>query len=82
MHARLAGLPGRPVPVWVNIGKNKATPNGAAVEDYRRCVQALGDVADAFVVSRITEDAGRALGTLPPGLDLDAIIERVRPTTP
>jgi putative acyl-CoA dehydrogenase len=43
---------------------------------------APSSVADAFVVSRVGEDGGRALGTLPPGLHLDEIIERARPTTP
>lgn len=51
MHVRLSALRERHAPVWVNIGKNKATPNEEAVEDYRRCVQALYDVADAFVVN-------------------------------
>ncbi|WP_221089363.1 quinone-dependent dihydroorotate dehydrogenase [Deinococcus aquaedulcis] len=51
LHGRLQGLRTRPAPVWVNIGKNKATPNEAAAQDYRRCVAALQDVADAFVVN-------------------------------
>jgi putative acyl-CoA dehydrogenase len=33
-------------------------------------------VADAFCVSRLTGESGRAFGTLPPGLDLDALIDR------
>jgi putative acyl-CoA dehydrogenase len=36
-------------------------------------------VADAFCASRLAGDAGRAFGTLPPGLDLAAVIERSRP---
>ncbi len=36
-------------------------------------------VADAFVASRLADDAGRAFGTLPTGLDLAAIVERARP---
>lgn len=51
LRARLAALPARPAPVWVNIGKNKATPNERAVEDYRACVRALYEVADGFVVN-------------------------------
>ncbi|HEU5084892.1 MAG TPA: isovaleryl-CoA dehydrogenase [Acidimicrobiales bacterium] len=35
-------------------------------------------VADAFVASRL-DDTGRALGTLPPGLDVAAIVDRARP---
>ncbi|MEU8386072.1 isovaleryl-CoA dehydrogenase [Streptosporangium sp. NPDC048865] len=33
-------------------------------------------VADAFCVSRLSGDAGRAPGTLPAGLDLDVLVER------
>ncbi|WP_414657167.1 quinone-dependent dihydroorotate dehydrogenase [Deinococcus sp. VB343] len=51
LHDRLAALRRRTAPVWVNIGKNKATPNEDAAEDYRKCVRALQDVADAFVIN-------------------------------
>lgn len=40
------------------------------------------EVADAFCASRLDGDGGRAFGTLPPGLDLAAIIERNRPEVP
>jgi putative acyl-CoA dehydrogenase len=36
-------------------------------------------VADASVTSRVDGDGGRAFGTLPPGLDLAAIVDRARP---
>ena len=36
-------------------------------------------VADAFCATRLAGDGGRAFGTLPPGTDLDAIIERAWP---
>jgi putative acyl-CoA dehydrogenase len=36
-------------------------------------------VADAFCVSRLGGDWGHAYGTLPPGLDLNTIIERATP---
>jgi len=36
-------------------------------------------VADAFCATRLDGDWGAAFGTLPPGLDLGAIIERARP---
>jgi putative acyl-CoA dehydrogenase len=35
-------------------------------------------VADAFCASRLDGQGGRAFGTLPPGLDLSAIIDRAR----
>lgn len=37
-------------------------------------------VADAFCASRLTGDYGLAFGTLPLGVDLEAIIERARPS--
>ena len=36
-------------------------------------------VADAFCASRLGGDRGAAFGTLPPGLDLAAIVERGTP---
>ena len=36
-------------------------------------------VADAFCAARLEHDQGLAFGTLPSGLDLDAILERARP---
>ncbi|MFF7177163.1 acyl-CoA dehydrogenase family protein [Streptomyces sp. NPDC008121] len=39
-------------------------------------------VADAFCASRLDSDWGIAFGTLPPGLDTAAIIERGTPRTP
>jgi len=36
-------------------------------------------VADAFCASRLDVDRGREYGTLPPGVDFDAIIDRARP---
>jgi len=36
-------------------------------------------VADAFCASRLGGDWGQAFGTLPPGVDTAAIIERARP---
>lgn len=49
--ARLSKLTVRPVPVAVNIGKNKETPNEAAAEDYQACVRTLYAHADLFVVN-------------------------------
>ncbi len=36
-------------------------------------------VADAFCASRLTDEHGRAFGTLPRGVDCKRIIERARP---
>jgi len=39
-------------------------------------------VAEAFLAARLAGDSGMAFGTLPPGIDGDAIIERHRPRLP
>jgi dihydroorotate dehydrogenase len=50
---RLAAIPpaARLGPVGVNIGKNKATPNERAVEDYLACIDRLHSFADYLVVN-------------------------------
>ncbi|TNE30103.1 MAG: quinone-dependent dihydroorotate dehydrogenase [Alphaproteobacteria bacterium] len=49
------GLRGRescPVPLGINIGKNKATEDfDAIVDDYKSCIRMLGGLADYFVVN-------------------------------
>jgi dihydroorotate dehydrogenase len=51
--ARLARLPpaARMGPVGVNVGKNKATPNEQAVDDYLACIDRLHPYADYVVVN-------------------------------
>src|SRR5688572_6810890 len=39
------------IPVGVNIGKNKDTPNESAADDYRRVVEALYPFASYFVIN-------------------------------
>lgn len=41
----------RHAPVWVNIGKNKDTPNHHAARDYVDGVRALAQLADGFVIN-------------------------------
>jgi dihydroorotate dehydrogenase len=50
---RLAAAPksARFGPVGVNIGKNKATPNDRAVDDYLACIDALHAQADYMVIN-------------------------------
>jgi putative acyl-CoA dehydrogenase len=42
---------------------------------------APGAVADAFCATRLAGDGGRAFGTLPPGVDGRAIVDRARPAS-
>ncbi|GMU62912.1 MAG: dihydroorotate dehydrogenase (quinone) [Myxococcaceae bacterium] len=51
LGARLRELAWRPGPVGVNLGKNKDTPNEAAVEDYVVGARALAPLADYVVVN-------------------------------
>lgn len=51
MAQRLSKLPRRRIPLAVNIGKNKLTPNENAADDYRACVQKLFPYGDFFVVN-------------------------------
>nr|WP_189643287.1 quinone-dependent dihydroorotate dehydrogenase [Deinococcus piscis] len=63
-------------PVWVNIGKNKVTPNEDAAADYRRCVAALYLVADAFVVN-VSSPNTPGLRALQAAGDLRALVAEV-----
>lgn len=76
LHARLSALPSSAVPVWVNIGRNKATPNEQATQDYLRCVRALQDVADAFVVN-VSSPNTPGLRALQAADDLKALVQAV-----
>ena len=40
-----------PIPVGVNVGKNKRTPEADALEDYRKGLSAFADLADYLVVN-------------------------------
>ena len=51
LAARLRGPRSRGLVLGVNIGKNKATPNEQAIDDYVECFEALHPVVDYFVVN-------------------------------
>ncbi|WP_272976689.1 quinone-dependent dihydroorotate dehydrogenase [Deinococcus geothermalis] len=76
LRARLAAHFARPVPVWVNIGKNKVTPNEEAVQDYREAVRVLQAVADAFVVN-VSSPNTPGLRALQAAGDLAALVRAV-----
>lgn len=89
-----AGLGGDPRldQVWQELRKELADPADAELR-ARRTVERLAlvlqgsllvrhapaAVADAFCASRLAGDRGLAFGTLPAGLDLAAILDRVPP---
>ncbi|UHA72620.1 quinone-dependent dihydroorotate dehydrogenase [Paenibacillus sp. 481] len=76
MLTRLSALTKRPIPIFVNIGKNKATPNEQAHEDYLSCIRSLYDVADLFVVN-ISSPNTPDLRSLQHGDDLRALLTAV-----
>lgn len=51
MARRLRSLSSRPIPIAVNIGKNKVTANADAASDYEACIRTLYRYADFFVVN-------------------------------
>jgi dihydroorotate dehydrogenase len=48
---RLTRVKHRPGPIWLNIGKNKDTPNDDAAADYTAALRHLYPHADAFVIN-------------------------------
>jgi dihydroorotate dehydrogenase len=50
-RARLQRLPRQPGPVFVNIGRNKDTPNERAAEDYIAALKILAPHADGVVIN-------------------------------
>lgn len=48
-HLARAGRPG--IPVGINVGKNRDTPNDTAAEDYRSAIRTLLPHADYFVIN-------------------------------
>jgi dihydroorotate dehydrogenase len=52
VRANLIDLPlERKTPIFVNVGKNRSTPNERAARDYAACIDSLAGLADAFVVN-------------------------------
>jgi dihydroorotate dehydrogenase len=76
MLSNLMSLGKRPIPIAVNIGKNKTTPNDEAVQDYRTCMRILYDVGDYFVVN-ISSPNTPNLRNLQHGDDLSVLLSGV-----
>ncbi len=51
MRTRLENHPPLPIPLGINIGKNKATPPEKALDDYETLVRGLARFADYLVVN-------------------------------
>lgn len=77
MARQLAALRSRRIPIAVNIGKNKATPNEEAHLDYEQCISALYPYADFFVVN-ISSPNTPDLRNLQHGSELASLLEAVQ----
>jgi len=66
-----------PVPLFVNIGKNKTTPLEAAADDYAICASKLGPHADAIVIN-VSSPNTPALRELQRPEHLERILDAVR----
>ncbi|SCW59046.1 dihydroorotate oxidase A [Paenibacillus tianmuensis] len=67
----------RTIPLAINIGKNKTTPNEQAEDDYRACIQALYGYGDFFVVN-ISSPNTPDLRNLQHGDDLSRLLAAVK----
>jgi len=76
MARNLARLPKHPIPVAVNIGKNKATPNENAEDDYRTCIRKLYPYGDFFVVN-ISSPNTPGLRSLQMGEELKQLLRAI-----
>jgi dihydroorotate dehydrogenase len=77
MALHLRGLSDRPIPIAVNIGKNKSTLNEVAHEDYQSCMRCLFQEADFFVVN-ISSPNTPGLRDLQHGDDLHHLLQAVQ----
>ncbi|WP_248924919.1 quinone-dependent dihydroorotate dehydrogenase [Paenibacillus hamazuiensis] len=66
----------RRIPLAINIGKNKTTPNEKAEDDYRACIRALYEYGDFFVVN-ISSPNTPDLRNLQHGDDLSRLLAAV-----
>ncbi|WP_343045073.1 quinone-dependent dihydroorotate dehydrogenase [Paenibacillus lemnae] len=76
MAARLSRVKNRRIPVAVNIGKNKVTPNEEAHRDYETCIRELFPYGDFFVVN-ISSPNTPDLRSLQHGSELSLLLDTV-----
>lgn len=77
MAQRLKKLGKRPIPIAVNIGRNKTTGNDTAHEDYRKCIRTLYPYGDFFVVN-ISSPNTPDLRSLQHGSELSHLLTQVK----
>jgi dihydroorotate dehydrogenase len=90
MRRRLSRVYPAPIPLGVNLGKNKATPPERALADYETLIRGLHDLADYLVVNLSSpntpglrdlqnEDFLRALFALAKGVTAKPILVKIAP---
>jgi dihydroorotate dehydrogenase len=90
MRRRLARVHPAPIPLGVNLGKNKATPPERALDDYETLIRGLHDLADYLVVNLSSpntpglrdlqnEEFLRALFGLAKGITARPILVKIAP---
>jgi dihydroorotate dehydrogenase len=77
MAHNLGKLKRRDIPIAINIGKNKSTPNESAEDDYRACLRRLYEFGDFFVVN-ISSPNTPDLRNLQHGNDLNRLLDAVK----
>jgi dihydroorotate dehydrogenase len=77
MAQNLLKMKRRDIPIAINIGKNKTTPNESAEDDYRACLCGLYELGDFFVVN-ISSPNTPDLRNLQHGNDLNRLLDAVK----
>jgi dihydroorotate dehydrogenase len=77
MAQNLRKMKRRDIPIAINIGKNKTTPNESAEDDYRTCLRGLYELGDFFVVN-ISSPNTPDLRNLQHGDDLNRLLDAVK----
>lgn len=67
------------LPVLVNIGKNRVTPNEMAAKDYCYLIERFNDVADAYVIN-ISSPNTKGLRDLAKSDDLNSFLNPIQKT--
>ncbi|WP_438349782.1 quinone-dependent dihydroorotate dehydrogenase [Paenibacillus sp. FA6] len=76
MERRLSTNQRRRIPVAINIGKNKLTPNEEAYKDYQECIRKLYPYGDFFVVN-ISSPNTPDLRNLQYGSELSSLLSHI-----
>jgi dihydroorotate dehydrogenase len=81
LAGRLAALGPLSVPIGISIGKSRATPLDAAIEDYRACLRVLRNYAD-YVAVNVSSPNTPGLRDLQDRSALDALLGELRREAP